>query len=127
MKRARQYWSGFKRSVRRFASPALALRPTALSGAPANPGAKANLDHLLSRIGFLSVDEVPQVMAQYAERSAPWRDELLKEAEGFCQRGVPVYEAQTPPLGNGLNWSEPCPGAPQDRLYRLPFPWIYTT
>jgi hypothetical protein len=123
MKRAGQYWSEFKRSVRRFASPALVFRP-GFSGdqrqaAPANLGAKADLNHLLSRIGFLSIDEVPRVMAQYADSAAPWRDELLREAEGVCQRGLPLYETLTAPLKDGLNWSDPCPGAPQDRLYRL--------
>jgi hypothetical protein len=73
----------------------------------------------MARIGFLDVDEVPQIMARYAESAAPWCHALLREAEDFCRRGFPVYEALTRPLENGLNWSEPCPGAPQDRLYRL--------
>lgn len=84
---------------------------------PANLGVTADFSDRLPRIGFLGVDEVPQIMAQYA--AAPWRHALLREAEGFCQRGFPIYEALTAPLKNGLNWSETCPSAPQDRLYRL--------
>jgi hypothetical protein len=86
---------------------------------PANPGATAEPSELLARIGFLDVDEVPQIMARYAESAARWRHALLREAEDFCRRGFPIYEALTRPLENGLNWSEPCPGAPEDRLYRL--------
>lgn len=129
MKRARQYLSGFKRSFTRlllrpnlerpdFHRLALLTQFSAVTGCnELESAAVAYFSKTLSTAGFLSTEEVPQVVANYSEYKATWRRAMLREADRNCHIGLPVYASQTGPLEGGLDWST-LP-ARRDRLYQL--------
>lgn len=129
MKQAAPYFAGLKRSVRRLLPRPPAARPdlhqTALlrrlTGAAGggHPEGAAVAYFADAAAGFLTVADVPQVLADYTRREAGWRAALLDEAKRQCRLGLPVYAALAGPLEGGLDWSARIGGAQGDGLYQL--------
>lgn len=136
MKYTLRHLGGLGRSVRRFLQPSAAERPNLhqagllrrLVAAPMPNSNAAGADEemavaffakALQRAGFLSAEEAPGAVAEYAAHKPAWRAALLQEALSVCQVGLPVYATMAGPLMGGLDWSALPAGAHNDRLYTL--------
>lgn len=132
MRYAQHYLSGIRRSITRLLpspSPLLAERARsdllkALTCGPASNGADASraTAYFCARTPvatFLTVGEARRAAADYASNKVRWRQQVLTDAQGICDVGLPIYGRLAGPLRGGLDWTTLPKGPHGDRLYRL--------
>jgi hypothetical protein len=130
MRRVRPFAVSIKRLIARFLSRRNVqwpdLHQTAfLTTFPVADGdgieaaAAAYFDNALSAAGFITAEDVPQLIADYMEQKRSWWQALLTEVEGQRRIGLSVYAQLAGPLEGGLDWSNIPAGQHNDRLYRI--------